>query len=82
MISKIKMKNLLLDATGCRIQHTGWTCGTCFFTISEKFTNKDWQTILFFRGDYKKKDLDNLPKDIDKRLERIVKILQRGGDKI
>ena len=77
MINKQKIKNLLRKKTGCIVQHTGWTCGTCFFSISKKLTNKDWQTILYIRGDYKKKDLDNLPKDISKQLERIIKIINK-----
>jgi len=68
----------LLDATGCRVQHTGWTCGTCFFSINKKLNNKDWQTVLFIRGDYEKKELDNLPKDIEKQVERILKIISKN----
>jgi hypothetical protein len=75
MISKQAFKKLLNNKTKCIIQHTGWPCGTCFFAISKKLTNKDWQAVLFFRGDYKREELDNLPKDIDKQLERIVKIV-------
>ena len=71
---KQKLKQILLDATGCGIQHDGWPCGTCFFNMSEKLTNKDWQALLLFRGDYKKEDLDNLPKEINKSLEKIKKI--------
>jgi len=78
MINKRKIKNLLLNATGCEIQHDGWPCGTCFFSVSEKFTNADWQTILFVRGDYKKEELNNLPKDIEKRLKMIMKILKNN----
>lgn len=72
------VKDLLLEKTGCTLQcNDEWCCRTCFFAISEKFTNKDWQTILYIRGDYKKEELDNLPKNIDKRLDRIIKILNK-----
>jgi len=74
---KLKLlKNCLLIATrGCNIQHNGWTCGTCFFTISDKLNNKDWQSVLAVRGDYELEQLDNLPKDIEKRIDRIIKII-------
>jgi len=69
-------KKLLVKATaGCGIQN-GWPCGTCFFAISNKLTNKDWQAILLFRGDYKKEDLHNLPKDINKSLMKIYNLIK------
>lgn len=73
-MNKTELKKLLFQATGCGIQD-GWCCGTCFFAISKKLNNRDWQTVLFVRGGYSKEELDNLPKDIDKRLERIKKII-------
>ena len=76
MINKKDLKSALVKKTGCRIQHTGWPCGTCFFSISEKLTNKDWQSLLFFRGDYKKEDLDNLPKDIEKNITKIYNLVK------
>jgi len=75
-MTKAEFRNLLRDKGGCAIQYTGWTCGSCFFAINDKLNNKDWQTILYYRGDYKKKDLDNLPKDTKGRIERIIKILK------
>jgi len=77
MTTKQQLKRLLREKTGCGIQHTGWPCGTCFLAISPKFDNKDWQTVLLVRGDNKKTDLDNLPKNIDKQVERIIKILTK-----
>lgn len=71
-----ELKFELLKKTGCSIQHTGWTCGTCFYALSKDFTNSDWQTILFIRGDYKKKDLDNLPVNPYKRGLKILEILK------
>lgn len=74
MVSKDALHEVLLDATGCRIQHDGWPCGTCFFAISEKLTNKDWQAVLLTRGDYKEQELDNLPKNINRSLTKVVKL--------
>lgn len=74
MITKNQLKNALRDATGCTIQHTGWTCGTCFFSINEKMTNKHWQAVLLTRGDYKREDLNNLPKNIEKTIEEVYKL--------
>jgi len=50
--SKKMFKRRLYERTMCQIQHNGWTCGTCFFNISEKLTNKDWNALLIYRGDY------------------------------
>lgn len=70
---KLKLKKALREATTCTIQHDGWTCGTCFFAISKKLTNTDWQTVLCVRGDYPKADLPNLPKNIKKTVDKIIK---------
>ena len=77
MIDYTDMKEIVEEATGCILQHNGWTCGTCFFSISSSFNNKDWQNILLFRGDYKEKDLDNLPSDRIKSLEKVYSECER-----
>jgi hypothetical protein len=64
----------LRSVTGCTIQHDGWPCGTCFFSISKKLTNADWQAVLLKRGDYKKETMDNLPKDIEASLKKTLKL--------
>ena len=73
-MKKIELKNILNKKLGCKIQHTGWPCGTCFFSMSQKLTNQDWQTLLLFRGDYKKSDLTNLPENQEKTIQKIVEI--------
>lgn len=76
-VTRTELKKALLNATGCDIQHDGWTCGTCFFAISEKMTNKDWQAVLLTRGDYKEWELDNLPRNIQKSLKKVVKLADK-----
>jgi len=73
-MNKREFKRALVSATMCNVQHDGWPCGTCFFTLPGKITNKDWQSVLLFRGDYKKEDLDNLPKNPQKAIEKIYNI--------
>ena len=73
-LQKELLRALRIATNGCNIQHTGWTCGTCFFAISDKLTNKDWQTVLYVRGDTKKSELHNLPNDIIKNTKKIIKI--------
>ena len=73
-IYQAKLKEALKKATGCTVQHDGWTCGTCFYAIDDKLTNKDWQTVLYIRGDYELQDLDSLPKDMTKSIEKILKL--------
>ena len=70
----------LVDFLGCDIQHDGWPCGTCFFSLSDKLTNKDWQALLFFRGDNKREDLNNLPKDINKSLIKIYNLVKPNDE--
>lgn len=71
-MTRNEVKRIFKSATKCAIQYTGWTCGTCFFGLYKKLTNADWQSLLYFRGDYKKNDLDNLPKDWRERIERLA----------
>jgi len=77
-MNKAKLKKALRDKTGCAIQHTGWCCGTCFFAMSKKLTNKDWQALLLYRGDSERSELDNLPKNVDRSLEKILAIALKG----
>jgi len=76
VMNRLELKKALLKATHCNVQHDGWPCGTCFFAMSEELTNQDWQAVLLKRGDSKRKDLHNLPKDIEKSLEKTLAIAQ------
>ena len=71
-----KLQQGLRRKTHCTIQAGGWPCGTCFFSLGKSLSNKDWQALLLFRGDYKKADLDNLPKSINRSLNKIYKLLK------
>ncbi len=75
-MNKDNLKRYLLNATSCKIQHDGWTCGTCFFAISSKLKKTDWQNVLLIRGDYKKEDLNNLPKDRVKSYNKIIRLCE------
>tara|TARA_Y100001951_G_scaffold41339_1_gene32729 strand:+ start:112 stop:357 length:246 start_codon:yes stop_codon:yes gene_type:complete len=75
MVGKQEFKIKLLEETMCGAQHTGWSCGTCFFAISETLTNSDWQSLLLYRGQYEKDELDNLPKNIDKSIDKIWELI-------
>lgn len=77
--NKRDFKRMLGNATMCRIQYNGWTCGTCFFSLSNDLDNKDWQALLFYRGDDKNKEsYNNLPKDINKSLNKIWELIKNG----
>lgn len=80
-ISKREFKRKLADKTFCAIQYTGWTCGTCFYGISKKLNNRDWNALLLYRGDYKLKDTNQWleekgekPFTKEEIKERIIKI--------
>jgi hypothetical protein len=75
-MDKRDFKRALRYKTCCCIQHNGWPCGTCFFAISEELINRDWQTVLLYRGDYKETDLDNLPPKKERKevLEKIYNL--------
>ena len=70
---KNNLKKTLLETTLCDLQHDGWPCGTCFFKISPTadLTNEHWQTVLWIRGDYVAKELDNISKNIEVCVEEI-----------
>lgn len=75
VFTKQEFKEMLADKTNCGIQNNGWTCGTCFFEISDKLTNQDWQSLLLYRGDYKADELDNLPPDQNESLNKIFELI-------
>ena len=75
-----KLKKLLKDKTSCTIQHNGWCCGTCFFTISQELDNTDWRSLLLYRGDYNKEQII-LPSEVVKEsLNKIYKLCRGGKD--
>jgi len=84
-IKQSELKALLRNKSGCEMQHTGWTCGTCFFSISKDLDNKEWQTVLFVRGDYdlfeevtdrKQYFLDDISKDPSELAETLKKVIK------
>ncbi len=76
--TKREFKQRLTNTTGCKIQYTGWCCGTCFFSLSETLTNQDWQSLLLYRGDCKKKDLNNLPQNKEDSLNKIWELIKNN----
>jgi len=78
MINRQEFKHKLRMETMCGSQHDGWTCGTCFLTMSDTLTNSDWQNLLLYRGDYKEDDLNNLPKDKRKSMNKIWGLIKNG----
>ena len=73
-MTKRDLKGLLREKTGCVIQHTGWPCGTCFFSITEELTERDWQTVLWFRGDYKIGELNNIAHSKIARIAQLKRV--------
>ena len=45
-MDKRTLKRALRAKTGCTVQHDGWPCGTCFFSINSELNNQDWQAVL------------------------------------
>lgn len=60
---KAKLKEALMNETGCGIQHTGWSCNKCFFTLMDDLGVKEnqqmqyWHAVLITRGDYTPKQI-------------------------
>lgn len=81
-MDKKKFKKQLKLKTGCSVQHNGWTCGTCFFAISERLSNRDWRAVLYYRGDYSLKELNAGLKnpltegEIQQRIEMIWELIK------
>lgn len=56
-VNKIELRRYLFLNTYCKVQHDGWSCGTCFYDlVSNLNLNKNselyWKAILWYRGDY------------------------------
>ncbi len=52
---KREFKRKLLAKTMCDIQHTGWSCNTCFHALElplKKNIHEYWLAVLAYRGDY------------------------------
>jgi hypothetical protein len=50
------LKTLLERELGCVVQHTGWSCNSCFHSMKldlRKDIHDYWVSVLAFRGDYK-----------------------------
>jgi len=79
-MDKRKFKKALREKTHCSIQYNGWTCGTCFYNISDKLTWEDWASLLLYRGDSKREDFDDiskeLPKDIMVSINKIWELIK------
>ena len=68
-MDKRKFKSRLKAKTMCSIQHDGWTCGTCFFSLSETLTNLHWRCVLNYRGDYSDEEFERHLWELDKKHE-------------
>lgn len=74
-LSRTCLKKALYRVLRCNIQHDGWPCGTCFFSLAEdRLDNSDWQSLLYYRGDHELQHLDNLPKMWKRRITKIYNI--------
>ena len=71
-------KQKLKDITSCSIQYNGWTCGSCFYAISESLIHEDWVSLLLYRGDYNLFDLEkeSIPKDQKASLNKIWALIR------
>lgn len=76
-MSKSKLKKVLRERTRCEMQHDWRPCGTCFMAISEELTNQDRQAVLLTRWDYTREELDNLPEDIDKSIDKVIELAKK-----
>ena len=82
MINRNSLKTRLKHATGCTIQHDGWSCGTCFCAIESDWKLKHdigeyWQAVLDFRGDY-----DDFEWEIDTDTSRFPELIEELWTKL
>jgi len=77
-----KLKRLLLDKTGCGIQHNGWTCGSCFFHLNLDTDRDDeelWRSVLAVRGDYTNGKYFYIePDKIKDNIDHLMSILEKA----
>ena len=73
------LKEKLLDATGCGVQHDGWCCNTCFFHLdlnTDKDVEELWQSVLAIRGDYINGEYFYIePETIHSNVKHLIEIL-------
>ena len=51
----LSVEKKLAIKTGCTIQHTGWSCNSCFHNMEidlKEDIHEYWLAVLSFRGDY------------------------------
>ena len=51
----MSLKSMLYKHTKCDVQHTGWSCNTCFHALKLPLKNNIhdyWKAVLAERGDY------------------------------
>tara|TARA_Y100001963_G_C6466591_1_gene302607 strand:+ start:66 stop:533 length:468 start_codon:yes stop_codon:yes gene_type:complete len=83
---RLELKNLLLEHTSCGLQHDGWTCNSCFHSMTYLDLSTDihdyWLAVLFFRGDYHDFDWSEYDTSIFQELinELIIKLKQEIND--
>jgi hypothetical protein len=79
------LKALLLQATQCEIQHTGWCCNACFHLlelgVSADRLHAFWQATLLLRGDYRagagEDEIDLSPGDLDRLVAALTAALEK-----
>lgn len=83
------LKDLLLQATECELQHTGWPCNSCFHAlklgVSEDLLHRFWEATLVLRGDYRasphvmfRADCIFMPDgDLDRLVTRLTDLLEK-----
>jgi hypothetical protein len=67
-----------VEAENEALAREGFENGNFDDNLIEKMSDiapyEDWQTVLYIRGDYELQDLDSLPKDMTKSVEKILKL--------
>jgi uncharacterized protein YceH (UPF0502 family) len=82
-VKRSLLKKLLVKETGCRIQHTGWPCNSCFHAMSLKTDNDRlhelWGSTLLLRGDYTNGDLiTQSDMELSTNIDELIRLLKRG----
>jgi hypothetical protein len=78
-----QLQTLLSEQTGCELQHRGWPCGRCFFTLRLPGTDTEvqamWHATLVLRGDYRPDDhgIDMPDVRLSATVDRLLQALRR-----
>ena len=72
---KRKLVDLVSEETGCKVQHNGSPCNTCFHSVfckelGQEIGHRFWGVVLVARGDYTEEDILTNEEEYEKLIKK------------